>query len=98
MLFVPIAARISRCIAQQSSFVAREDARPAIASAPCAARIRPSSLAIRASASSQLAARKPPSSRISGRAQALARARELVGEAALEARVPAVGGAVGRRG
>ena len=66
MLFVPIAARMRRCIAQQSSFVAREEARPAIASAPCAARMPPSSVAMRCSASSQVAARSSPSSRISG--------------------------------
>ncbi len=65
-LFVPIAARIRRCIAQQSSFVAREEARPAIASGPWRSRISPNSAAIRARASSQVAARTRPSSRISG--------------------------------
>ncbi len=66
MLFVPIAARISRCIAQQSSFVAREDARPAMASGPCAARMSPSSVAMRCSASSHVAPRSSPRSRMSG--------------------------------
>ena len=47
--------------------MAREEARPAIAFAPCSALIRPSSDAIRPIASSQLAGRRAPSaSRISG--------------------------------
>ncbi len=65
-LFVPIAARIRRCIAKQSSFVAREDARPAIASGPCCALMRVSSVLIVWIASSHVARRKPPCSRISG--------------------------------
>ena len=66
MLLVPTAARISRCIAQQSSLVAREEARPAIASGPWSRLIRVNSETIRSKASSQVASRKPSPSRISG--------------------------------
>ncbi len=75
MLFVPIAARIRRVIAKQSSLVARDEARPAIASGPWASLIRFSSLAMRRIASSHVARRKRPLSRISGD---VSRSRERV--------------------
>ena len=40
MLLVPIAARIRRDIAKQSSLVARDEASPAIAFGPCSALMR----------------------------------------------------------
>ena len=66
MLLVPIAARISRAIAKQSSLVARDDASPAIASGPCSSLIAPRRVAIVSIASSQLASRRPSPERISG--------------------------------
>ncbi len=71
MLLVPIAARIRRAIAKQSSLVARDEARPAIASGPCSAPDRSQALAIVSIASSQLASRIPEPERISGRGEAI---------------------------
>jgi hypothetical protein len=75
MLLVPMAARMKRCITQQSSLVAREEASPAIASGPSCSRIAERREVISSNASSHVASRAGPprSSRMSG---AVSRSRE----------------------